>query len=222
MEWLNYILDIAIHLDKHVAELVGQYGYWTYAILFVIIFSETGFVVTPFLPGDSLLFAAGTIAATGALNPHVIVILLIIAGIMGDTVNYSIGHYIGPRAFTGKYRFFKKEHLIKTHEFYERYGGKTIVIARFVPIVRSFAPFVAGIGAMTYPRFVFYNIAGAILWVTSITYAGYFFGSIPWVKNNFSVVILAIIIISVIPMIVEWVKHQIRKRRQTPELESKP
>jgi membrane-associated protein len=222
MEWLNQILDIAIHLDKHVAELVSQYGYWTYAILFLIIFSETGFVVTPFLPGDSLLFAAGAIASTGALSPHLIVVLLAVAGILGDSVNYSIGHFIGPRAFTGKYRFFKKEYLIRTHEFYERYGGKTIVIARFVPIIRTFAPFVAGIGAMTYSRFIFYNIAGAILWVASITYAGYFFGNITWVKNNFSVVILAIIIISVIPMIVEWIRHLIRKRRNASEVKAKP
>ncbi len=215
MDWLSQLLDIVIHLDKHVAELVSQYGYWTYAILFLIIFSETGFVVTPFLPGDSLLFAAGAIASTGALSPHVIVILLIVAGILGDSVNYTIGHYIGPRAFKGNSRFFKKEYLVKTHEFYEKYGGKTIIIARFVPIIRTFAPFVAGIGAMTYSKFIFYNIAGAVLWVASITYAGYFFGNIPWVKHNFSVVILAIIVISVIPMIVEWIRHQLRKRRAT-------
>jgi len=147
------------------------------------------------------------------------VILLSIAGIAGDSANYTIGHFIGPRAFTGKHRFFKKEYLIKTHEFYERYGGKTIIIARFVPIIRSFAPFVAGIGAMTYSKFILYNIIGAILWVTVVTYAGYFFGNIPWVQHNFSVVILAIIIISVVPMIVEYIRHRIRKGRSTPEVE---
>jgi len=221
MDWIKQIIDIVIHLDTHVADLASQYGYWTYAILFLIIFSETGFVVVPFLPGDSLLFAAGAISSTGALSPHIIVIILIIAGILGDSVNYTIGHFIGPRAFTDKSRFFKKEYLIRTHEFYERYGGKTIIIARFVPIIRSFAPFVAGIGAMTYSKFIFYNIVGAILWVTSVTYAGYFFGNIPWVKHNFSVVILAIIIISVVPMVIEWIRHQRRKRRNPSETAAK-
>lgn len=211
MEFLTQFLDFFIHLDKHIEEIVNQYHVWTYAILFVVIFCETGLVITPFLPGDSLLFAAGAIASTSELSPHILFLLLAAAGIIGDSVNYSIGHYIGPRAFTGKHRFLKKEYLQKTHNFYEKYGGKTIIIARFVPIVRTFAPFVAGVGAMTYPKFLTYNVVGAILWVGLLTYAGYLFGEIPIVKRNFSIVILAIIIISVMPMVFEILRARLRR-----------
>jgi membrane-associated protein len=208
---VKFLIDFVLHLDKHLGELIQAYGLLTYAILFFIIFCETGFVVTPFLPGDSLLFAAGTFAARGDLDLALLIGLLSVAGISGDTVNYWIGHKIGPKVFKEeKSRLFKKEHLERTHAFYERYGGKTIVIARFVPIVRTFAPFVAGIGAMTYWKFITYNVAGGLGWVASLTLAGYFFGNIPLVKRNFSLVIVVIIVISVLPMIIEY----LRSRRQ--------
>ncbi len=209
MEWFSYFIEIMLHLDTHLYELVSGYGVWVYGILFLIIFAETGLVITPFLPGDSLLFAAGSIAATGALDPHLLSILLIIAAILGDTVNYWIGHYVGPKVFNRqKSLLFNPQHLHRTHQFYEKYGGKTIIIARFVPIIRTFAPFVAGIGQMSYGRFIAYNVVGGICWVIIFIYGGYFFGNLPTVKRHFSLVIVAIIIISVMPIVIELVKQQ--------------
>ncbi|HEY6549260.1 MAG TPA: DedA family protein [Vicinamibacteria bacterium] len=209
MEFVAWFVDFFLHLDRHLAEVITQYGVWTYALLFVIVFLETGLVVTPFLPGDSLLFAAGAFAALGALDLWPLFLLLVVAAILGDTVNYAIGHYLGPKVFHyEKSRFFNPDHLRKTHTFYERYGGKTIIIARFIPIVRTFAPFVAGIGAMNYRRFLAYNVAGGLLWVLVCLFAGYFFGNLPFVKKNFSLVILAIIVISVLPAVVEYLRHR--------------
>jgi len=210
MEWLAYLFDLFLHLDKHLGEVIKQYGTWTYLILLAIIFCETGLVVAPFLPGDSLLFAAGTFAARGDLDPWWLFVLLSAAAIAGDTLNYWIGAYVGPKAFTDRSRFFRKEHLDRTHAFFERYGGKTIIIARFVPIVRSFAPFVAGIGAMNYTRFIIYNVVGGIAWVAIFVFGGYWFGMQPFVKDNFSLVVLAIIIISVLPMVVEYFRARRR------------
>jgi membrane-associated protein len=209
MELLRDILDFALHLDKHLSAVIQQYGLWTYAILFLVIFIETGFVIMPFLPGDSLLFAAGTFAAIGALKLGWLILLLTAAAIIGDTVNYWIGHHLGPRVFRREdSRLFKKEYLDRTHAFYEKHGGKTIVIARFVPIIRSFAPFVAGIGRMSYGRFLAFNIVGGAGWVVLLTGAGYFFGTIPFVKRNFSVAVLTIIAISTIPVFVEYLRHR--------------
>jgi membrane-associated protein len=200
-------MDLFLHLDAHLYELVSAYGPWVYLILFLVIFAETGLVVTPFLPGDSLLFATGAIAATGALNPQWVCALLAAAAVLGDACNYWIGHYVGPKVFTRqKSWFFNPEHLHRTHAFYERHGGKTIIIARFVPIIRTFAPFVAGIGEMSYRRFFSFNVVGALLWVPGLVYAGYFFGNLPLVKKNFSLVIFAIIGLSVLPMAVEFVR----------------
>ncbi len=206
MDFLTGFIDFFLHLDKHLAELIAQYGTWTYGILFLIVFCETGLVVTPLLPGDSLLFAAGTFAALGALHPFILFILLSAAAILGDTVNYWIGARIGPRAFSGKVPFLNQTHLRKTEAFYEKHGGKTIVIARFVPIIRTFAPFVAGIGTMNYPRFLAYNVIGAVVWVGLFVYGGYLFGNIPVVRQNFTLVIVAIILVSVVPIAVEWVR----------------
>jgi len=207
-------LDFILHLDRHLTDLVNHYGWQTYFILFAIIFWETGVVVWPFLPGDSLLFAAGSIAALphSPLKLGFLFILLSSAAILGDTVNYWIGHWIGPKAFNRDGRFLKKKYLDKTQAFYDKYGAQTIVIARFVPIVRTFAPFVAGIGRMRYPRFVFYNVAGAVLWNFLLLGAGYLFGGLEAVKNNFSLVILAIIGLSCLPMIVEFVKFKLEKQ----------
>jgi membrane-associated protein len=215
MEWIRYGVDLFLHLDKHLGEIIQQYGGWTYAILTLVVFCETGLVVTPFLPGDSLLFAAGALAALpqSPLQVGVLFLLLSAAAVLGDTVNYWIGHHIGPRAFEGRIRFLKKSHLDKTHEFYEKYGSKTIIIARFVPIVRTFAPFVAGVGSMSYGRFFTYNVVGGVLWVAICLFAGYFFGNLPFVKANFSVVILAIIGISLLPAVVEIVRHRLAARR---------
>jgi membrane-associated protein len=212
MDLLHRIVDLFLHLDTHLGQLISQYGIWTHLILFLVVFSETGLVVTPFLPGDSLLFAAGTFAAIGALDLWMITVLLILAAILGDTVNYWIGSYVGPRAFRGDIRFLKKEYLDRTHTFYEKHGGKTIIIARFIPIIRTFAPFVAGVGAMSYSRFITYNVVGAVLWVGLFVLAGYFFGNISVVRENFSLVILAIIAISVLPIAVE----ALRARRSRP------
>jgi membrane-associated protein len=214
VEWL---IDLFLHLDKHLAEVIQQHGAWTYGLLFLIVFLETGLVVTPILPGDSLLFAAGSFAGLGALNVWTLWVLLIVAAVMGDGLNYAIGHYLGPKVFHfPKSRFFNPEHLRKTHAFYEKYGGKTIIIARFVPIVRTFAPFVAGVGSMSYGQFALYNVAGGVLWVTVCLWAGYFFGNLPFVKENFSVVILAIIGISLLPAVVEYLRHRAEtKRTQT-------
>ncbi|MBK6796597.1 MAG: DedA family protein [Acidobacteria bacterium] len=204
MELLKYLIDFVLHLDKHLVELVQHYGVWTYALLFLIIFCETGLVVTPFLPGDSLLFAIGALAAKGALNIYWVMILLSIAGILGDTVNYWIGQSVGPKVFvSSSSRWLNRSHLERTHEFYEKYGGKTIIIARFIPIIRTFAPFVAGIGRMSYAKFLAYNVVGGILWICLFSLAGYWFGNIPVVKNNFTLVIFAIIIISVLPAVFE-------------------
>jgi membrane-associated protein len=219
MDLIAQIFDFFLHLDKHLAEIISNYGTWTYLILFAIIFMETGFVVTPFLPGDSLLFAAGTFASLGALNVWALFILLSIAAILGDTINYWIGHYIGEKAFSGNIRFLKKEYLERTHDFYERHGGKTIILARFIPIIRTFAPFVAGVGEMSYGRFLTYNVVGGIVWVGIFVFAGYYFGNIPFVRNNFSVVILVIIFISVLPGVFEFGKERLRASSIKPREE---
>ncbi len=206
MAWVKQFVDLFLHLDTHLSAVISQYGTWTYLILFLIVFCETGLVVTPFLPGDSLLFAAGTFAALGDLDVRLMIGPLVAAAILGDTVNYWVGAAIGPRAFQGTIRFLKQEHLDRTHAFYQRHGGKTIILARFVPIVRTFAPFVAGVGAMSYGRFLMYNVVGAVLWVGLLVLAGFFFGNIPVVRENFTIVILAIIALSVMPMAVEMVR----------------
>jgi membrane-associated protein len=216
MELISRVIDLFLHLDRHLNEIIGQYGTWTYLILFLIIFCETGFVVTPFLPGDSLLFAAGAFAALGSLDVLWLFILLSIAAIAGDTVNYWAGKWVGPKIFHSEnVRFLNKKHLARTHEFYEKYGGKTIIIARFVPIVRTFAPFVAGIGSMTYWRFITYNVVGGIGWVAICLFAGYKFGNLAIVKENFSLVILAIILISILPMVFEFIRSRMRARETT-------
>ena len=212
MEWIKHAIDLFVHLDRHLEQIILAYGIWTYPLLFVVVFCETGLVVTPFLPGDSLLFAAGSFAALG-LNPHLLFLLLSAAAIIGDTVNYWVGAYIGPRAFSGEIRWLKKEYLDRTHQFYERHGGKTIILARFVPIVRTFAPFVAGIGAMSYRRFIVYNIVGGVAWVALFVYLGYYAGA--WVRDhfNFSLVIVVIVLISVMPMVIEY--WRARRAKQT-------
>jgi membrane-associated protein len=202
------IVDIFIHLDKYLDYIIRQYGVLTYAILFFVIFAETGFVFTPFLPGDSLLFAAGTLSVISVLNVHYLFILLVLAAVTGDSSNYLVGHLIGEKIFNKYPRFLKREYLDRTHEFYEKHGGKTVIIARFIPILRTFAPFVAGVGSMTFVRFVVCNITGGILWVGTILYTGYFFGNIPFVKNNFSIVTIAIILISSVPIVTEFLRHR--------------
>ncbi|MEO6068494.1 MAG: DedA family protein [Gemmatimonadales bacterium] len=204
---LRDLIDLFLHLDRHLTELVAQYGMWTYGILFLIVFAETGFVLTPFLPGDSLLFAAGAIAALGPLDPWFLGSLLIAAAILGDTVNYLVGKWVGPKAFSGEVKWLRKDYMDRTHAFFEKHGGKTIILARFVPIVRTFAPFVAGVGTMSYRRFLAYNVIGAVLWVSLFVGAGYFFGNLPQVKKNFSLVILAIIVLSTLPIVAEFVKE---------------
>jgi len=201
MEFLKSMIDLFLHLDEYLAKIITDYGAWTYAILFSVIFVETGLVVMPFLPGDSLLFAAGTFAALGSLNIGFLILLLIGAAFLGDTVNYSIGRYLGERAYNIKW--IKKEYFDKTHAFFEKHGGKAIFLARFVPIVRTFAPFVAGIGKMSYSYFITYNITGGVVWVMLFTFAGYFFGNIPFVRHNFEYVIIVIILISILPMVYE-------------------
>ena len=204
---LASLIDFVLHIDQHLIELTQTYGLWIYAILFLIVFCETGLVVTPFLPGDSLLFAAGAVAALGGMNVHIAAALLLAAAVIGDAVNFAIGKYFGEKLFAKPdSRVFKREYLDKTHAFYEKYGGKTIILARFVPIVRTFAPFVAGMGNMHYGRFIRYNIIGALMWVGLLTYAGYFFGELPVVKNNFGLVVIGIIVVSVLPMAVEIAK----------------
>ena len=222
METLLKLLDMVLHLNKYLDKLVGDYGLWVYLILFLIIFAETGLVVTPFLPGDSLLFAVGALCASGqVLRLEFILILLTVAAILGDTLNYWIGHYMGPKVFKTDGRFLKKKYLERTHEFYERYGGKTIIIARFVPIIRTFAPFVAGVGRMSYFKFMSFNVAGGVLWIASMTLAGYFFGGLPFVKKNFSLVILMIIFLSILPGIFEFVRERRRLKRAAAEAASK-
>lgn len=209
MELLSKAIDVILHLDKYISILIQTFGIWTYCILFLIIFCETGLVVTPFLPGDSLLFAVGAFAAKGSLNIWIVFILLAFAGILGDTVNYWIGHYIGPKVFKAeKTRFLKREHLERTHEFYEKHGGKTIIIARFIPIIRTFAPFVAGIGKMNYLKFISYNIIGGISWVAIFVFGGYFFGNLEFVKKRFTIIIFAIIIISILPGVFEFLRQR--------------
>ncbi len=212
MDLITTLFDFFLHLDKHLNVIIRDYGLWTYLILFIIIFIETGLVVTPFLPGDSLLFAAGTFAALGALNPHYLFGLLFLAAVAGDNANYWIGNLVGPKVFHREDSpFFKKKYLIRTHEFYERHGGKTVIIARFIPIIRTFSPFVAGIGSMTYRRFISYDIFGGVAWIGTFVYLGFFFGNLPMVKRNFSLVIIAIIFISILPGIIEY----LRQRRQS-------
>ena len=210
MDLLSDLFSFFLHLDRHLAELASQYGGWLYGMLFLIIFCETGLVVTPFLPGDSLLFAAGALAALAdsAMNIHVLFLLLTAAAIIGDTVNYAAGHYFGEKAFSPEARVLKQAYLDRTHAFFERHGGKTIVIARFVPIVRTFAPFVAGAGSMNYRHFLFYNVTGAVAWTASFLYGGYFFGNLPFVKRNFTLVILAIIVLSIMPGVIEYWRHR--------------
>lgn len=213
MEFINYFLDIVLHLDRHLIAMVNEYGLWIYAILFLIIFCETGLVVVPFLPGDSLLFVAGTLAGIGMLDPVLLIIGLTLAAILGDTVNYWIGHRIGPSVFYAESGyFFKREHLLRTQRFYEKHGGKTIIIARFIPIIRTFAPFVAGIGAMSYKKFMAYNVTGGVIWVVLFIAAGYFFGDLPWVKKNLTAVIFAIIVLSIMPGVIEYVRHKMAQK----------
>jgi membrane-associated protein len=209
MEFIKGLIEILLHLDTHLDLVIRNYGFWTYGILFLIIFLETGLVVTPFLPGDSLLFAGGTFAALGSLDAKWLVLFLAIAAIAGDTLNYWIGYIVGPKVFSKeKSRFLNKEHLHRTHQFYEKYGGKTIILARFIPIIRTFAPFVAGIGSMTYGRFVAYNIVGGIAWVLIFVLGGYFFGNLPIIKHNFSLAIATIIFLSILPGIIEFLRHR--------------
>jgi membrane-associated protein len=211
MEIIIKFFDMLLHLDKYIDLLIRDYGMWTYLIFFIIVFCETGLVVTPFLPGDSLLFVAGTFAALGSLNLMWLLVILSAAAILGDTINYWIGNYIGPKVFQMQNsRVFRKEHLDRTHQFYEKYGPITIVIGRFIPIIWTFAPFLAGVGSMTYGKFLTYNVVGGILWIASFTLGGYFFGNLPFVRKNFTAVIIAIIIISVMPTVIEYM----RQRRQ--------
>ncbi|MGZ6316340.1 MAG: DedA family protein [Anaerolineales bacterium] len=216
MNVIQFLVDLFLHLDVHLSSVITQYGAWTYALLFVVIFVETGLVVTPFLPGDSLIFAAGTFAALGSLNLWLLFVLLAVAAVLGDTVNYWIGHFLGDRAYNIKW--VKREYLERTQRFFEKHGGKTIFLARFVPIVRTFAPFVAGIGRMSYSYFISYNIFGGIVWVALFTFAGYFFGNIPFIRDHFSVVILAIVLISVVPMAIEAIKAQRESKQAKAEV----
>ena len=212
MELLLSGWDLLVHLDRHLATLLQQHGAWVYLLLFVIIFCETGLVVTPFLPGDSLLFIAGALAAGGGIDVHLLALLLVAAAVLGNTVNYSIGRFIGPRVFLWEEsRFFNRRALDRAHAFYEKHGGKTIVITRFVPILRTFAPFVAGIARMTYLNFTAYNVAGALAWVLSLLYAGYWFGNVPFVKQNLTWVIVAIVVLSVTPLAFEYVRQRLKR-----------
>jgi len=211
IETIQQFIELILNLDKYIGALIQTFGLGTYAILFFIVFLETGFVVTPFLPGDSLLFASGAFAAQGLLDITILFLLLSAAAILGDSVNYSIGKYLGPKMFKENSRYLKKKYLERTEKFYEKHGCKTIVIARFVPVVRTFAPFVAGIGKMTYKKFLSYNIIGGISWVAIFLFGGYFFGSIPLVKENFSIVIIGIIVVSLLPVVIELIRHNIKK-----------
>jgi membrane-associated protein len=202
------VVDFVLHFDKHLADFVVQYGTWVYAILFTIVFAETGFVVTPFLPGDSLLFAAGALCARGDLSISAMLALLIVAAFAGNTVNYAVGRYIGPRVFTGSFRLLNKDYLDRAHAFFEQYGGKAVILGRFVPIVRTFVPFVAGAAQMSPPSFVFYNVIGAAGWVGLCVGAGLLFGNVPIVKENFSLVTIGIVFVSVLPVLVEWMRHR--------------
>jgi membrane-associated protein len=214
---INWFIDFVLHMDRHLPQIVSDIGPWIYVVLFVIIFIETGLVVTPFLPGDSLLFAAGAVAATTSMNIWVLLILMAIAAVLGDTANYWIGHYLGPKVFSQNSRWFKREYLERTHAFYEKHGGKTILLARFIPIIRTFAPFVAGIGRMSYGYFISYNLFGGILWTSLFLGAGYFFGNLAFVKNNFSLVIIAIILISLLPPVIEYFKGRSKPKAAAAE-----
>ena len=222
MEFIRTLIDLFLHFDVHLAAFVAQYGVLVYGLLFAIVFAETGLVVTPFLPGDSLLFAAGALAATGALDVRLVVVLLLVAAIAGDAVNYSTGRYLGPRVFRQDarsgfvQRALNREHLERAHAFFEHHGGKAVVLARFVPIIRTFVPFVAGAGAMRYQTFAFYNVAGALLWVLGCVGAGFVFGNVPIVKDNFSLVVLGIVAVSLIPIVLEWVRHTKKGQRGEP------
>lgn len=209
MELFAQLLDIVLHLDRHLVAMVQEYGVWIYAILFAIIFSETGFVVTPFLPGDSLLFVAGAVAASGGMNVHLLVFLLVVAAITGNMVNYAIGRWLGKRFFIDQgSRWLNPKHLETAHAFYEKHGGKAVVISRFLPIVRTYIPFVAGLGAMEPARFTMFNVVGALLWVGSLCYAGFFFGNIPWVKGNLTLIIVGIIVVSLLPLAWAWIESR--------------
>jgi membrane-associated protein len=209
MEFISDLVSFVLHIDRHLAGLLESFGPWTYVLLFAIVFAETGLVFTPFLPGDSLLFAAGALSALGPpLDPVLLTVLLSIAAIAGDSLNYKIGRIIGPRVFSGRVRFVNPRHLERTRRFFERHGDKTIVIARFVPIVRTFAPFLAGVGEMHYPRFLAWNVIGGVVWVTLFTLAGYFFGNLPLVRDNFGLVVLGIIALSVVPVVTELLRHR--------------
>jgi membrane-associated protein len=225
---MDALIDLFLHFDRHLAEFVAVYGPWVYALLFLIVFAETGLVVTPFLPGDSLLFATGALAATGVLDVRLAAPLLVVAAVLGDAVNYSAGRYVGPRVFRAEdhlgfwHRVLNRDHLDHTHAFFERYGGKAVVLGRFVPIVRTFVPFVAGAVSMTYPKFAFFNVAGALLWVGICVGAGFAFGNVPIVRNNFSLVALGIVAVSLMPMVIELVRHRRARARKAvdPRLNS--
>lgn len=211
---VSEFIDIVLHLDVHLVRMVAEYGVWIYAILFAIIFSETGFVVTPFLPGDSLLFVAGAVAATGGMNAHLLVVLLIAAAFLGNTANYAIGRWLGRRFFTDRgSRWLNPEHLEKAHAFYDRHGGKAVMISRFLPIVRTYIPFVAGMGSMEPARFTLFNFAGAVLWAGLLTYAGFFFGNIPWIKGHLTAIIIGIIVVSLAPLAIAYVRSRLEARR---------
>ncbi len=214
MDLILALIDFILHIDEHLAVIIGDYGTWTYLILFLIVFAETGLVVTPFLPGDSLIFAAATFAAKGVLNPWALFAVMATAGIIGDAVNYSVGNYIGPRVFSDDIKFLKRKHLEKAHDFFEKHGGKAIILARYMPIIRTFVPFVAGAGSMTYARFAVYNVVGALSWVGLFTVLGYFFGTIPAVEENFTLVIMAIIILSILPPIFEFMKERNKAKKE--------
>ena len=212
MDFLLLVVDFFLHLDKHLQQILESYGNWTYLLVSFTIFAETGFVVTPFLPGDSLIFVVGAFAAAGWLNPWVLYIALLVAGILGNSLNYAIGKKIGPAVFEKNYRFLKREYLDKTRAFFEKYGGKTIIIARFLPIVRTFAPFLAGVGKMTYAKFSIFNVIGSFLWVSIFLWGGYFFGNIPVIKRNLTTVILVIVFASFLPTIIEFFKHKFKSK----------
>ncbi len=211
MEFFTQFIDFVLHLDRHLVALIGAYGYWVYGILFLIIYGETGLVVMPFLPGDSLLFVVGALAATGALDVQWVIVLLMTAAFLGDNTNYWIGRFLGPKVFTAQSRWLNRRHLDKTEAFYEKHGGKTVLLARFLPIIRTFAPFVAGIGRMRYGRFVLFSILGAVAWINSLVLAGYFFGNIPLIKNNLTVVILIIVALSFMPAMIHFVRERARR-----------
>lgn len=217
MDWLKQLFDLFLHLDQHLNQVIRDYGAWTYLILATIIFCETGLVVTPFLPGDSLLFAAGTFAASGSLDVRWLLGLLTLAAIGGDALNYAIGHFVGPRVLTGRTRWLKREYLERTERFFARYGGKAIIFARFLPIIRTVAPFLAGVGSMNYLQFAVYNVVGALVWVFAFVLGGYFFGSFPLVQKNFPLVIVAIILISVLPGVIEWWRARREARADAAE-----